>query len=98
MHEGVATLAEITLEELVLIICCQGLLVTYIRLLLLHLRNQVLVKIHLTDMRSSGVNDGAVGVGCGIGVQQNVDVVGAANVMTWKQRRELDCTIGISFL
>ena len=98
LHDGVAALAEVTLEELVLIVCGQGLLVARVGLLFLYLGNQILVKVHLADMRSGGVNDGTIGVRCGIGVQQDVDVVCAANVMTRKQGRELDCTICVSLL
>lgn len=85
-------------ENAILSIGSQRLGVNRVSLRGLNLGDEALVKEDLADVRSGEVEDGAVGVGGGVEVDEDVDVWGAADVVTRDEGLEEGDTVVVGLL
>lgn len=66
--------------------------------MLLHTVDEVLVKVHLSDVRGCRVDEGVVGLRLGVDVCHDVDVCCAAGVVAGEDGFELDYAVSVGLL
>lgn len=89
---------DVLLQDKVFIVGCKGLLVGRVRRILLHAVDEILVKVHLPDVRCRRVDEGIVGLRLGVDVCHDVDVCCPAGVVTREERFELGYAVGVGLL